>query len=315
MPVRGIGMAALEIRRRKVLAGGAGATASLLAAGRAGAQQSGLIRRAIPSSGETVPAIGLGTAGSYMDAATEAELTVLRKTLAAFRDEGGTVIDTSDDYGSAEEVVGRLTQELGIRDSLFLATKVSTSGRAASTLHVEQSFQRLRTPRLDLVAVHNLEDVAANLRLLRELKQTGRIRYIGVTTSYQGQHQALVAVMRREALDFVQVDFALDNRAARETILPLARERGMAVMVNLPLGRGRLFAAIRGKPLPPWSTEFDCTSWAQFFLKYVIAFEAVTCAIPGMGKPEHVRDNLAAARGRLPDAGTIRRMEAFIDEA
>lgn len=299
--------------RRHVLAGGTGTAALLLATGRPRAQPSGLIRRAIPSTGETVPAIGLGTAGRYMGATTDAEVAALRETLDAFHREGGTVIDTSDDYGMAEEVVGRLAQEIGIRNSLFLATKVSTSGREASARQVEQSLKRLRTPRLDLVAVHNLEDMATNLHLLRELKQAGRIRYLGVTTSYESQHAELAQVMRSEVLDFVQVDFALDNREAGEHILPLARERGIAVMVNLPLGRGRLFAAVRGKPLPPWAAEFDCLSWAQFFLKYVIAFEAVTCAIPGMGRPEHVKDDLGASRGRLPDAATRRRMEAFID--
>lgn len=309
----------MGIGRREALAVVGAGAASLLAAGHAGAQQSGaqqpagLIRRVIPSTGETIPAIGLGTAGRWMDAATEAEVAALRDTLKAFHGEGGAVIDTSDDYGMAEAVIGRLAQELGLRDSLFLATKVSTSGQGASTRQVELSFQRLRTPRLDLVAVHNLEDVAVNLRLLRELKQAGRVRYVGVTTSYASQHQPLADVMRREALDFVQVDFALDNREAGDLILPLARERGVAVMVNLPLGRGRLFSAVRGKPLPPWAAEFDCASWAQFFLKYVIAFESVTCAIPGMGRPEHVRDDLGAARGRLPDAATRRRMEAFID--
>jgi len=302
----------MGLRRREALAGGVGA-ATMLAAGRPWAQTGTLIRRPIPSTGELIPAIGLGTAGRYMDATSEGEIAALRETLQAFHAEGGTVIDTSDDYGRAEEIIGQLAQELGIRDALFLATKVSTSGREAGARQVEESFKRLRTPRLDLVAVHNLEDVATNLRLLRELKQGGRIRYIGVTTSYEGQHQALAALMRRETLDFVQVDFALDNREAGELILPLARDRGMAVMINLPLGRGRLLAAVRGKPLPPWAAEFDCASWAQFFLKYVIAFEAVTCAIPGMGRPEHVRDDLGAARGRLPDGATRRRMEAFID--
>jgi aryl-alcohol dehydrogenase-like predicted oxidoreductase len=302
----------MGVGRREVLAGGTGA-ALLLAAGHPRAQPGELIRRAIPSTGETVPAIGLGTAGRYMGATAEAELASLRETLRAFHGEGGTVIDTSDDYGAAEEVIGRLAQELGIRASLFLATKVSTSGREAGARQVELSFERLRTPRLDLVAVHNLEDAATNLRLLRELKAAGRVRYVGVTTSFEGQHPSLAALMRREALDFIQVNFALDNREAGELILPLARERGIAVMVNLPLGRGRLFSAVRGRPLPPWAAEFDCASWAQFFLKYVVAFEAVTCAIPGMGRPEHVTDNLGAARGRLPDGATRKRMEAFID--
>lgn len=302
----------MEASRRGVLAGGAGLVASLLGPGRVRAQAGEVLRRVIPSTGETLPVIGLGTAGRWMNVGTDAELAALRETLRLFHAEGGTVIDTSDDYGMAEDVVGRLTQELGLRDSLFLATKVSTTGRGAGTRQTELSFRRLRAPRLDLNAVHNLEDTAANLGILRELKRAGRIRYVGVTVWHEGQHGALEAVMRREPLDFVQVDYALDARRSGERILPLARERGMAVMVNVPFGRGRLFAQTRGKPLPPWAEEFDCGSWAQFFLKYVVSHEAVTCAIPGMGRPEHVRDNLAAMRGRLPDPAMRRRMEGFV---
>ena len=161
--------------------------------------------------------------------------------------------------------------------------------------------------------MHNLRDTATQLRTLRDLKQSGRIRYVGVTTSFESQHAELADLMSRETLDFVQVDFALDNRQAGERILPLARQRGIAVMINLPFGRGRLFRATRGKTLPDWAAEFDCRSWAQFFLKYIVAFDAVTCAIPGMAKPEHATDNLGAAQGRLPDAAMRRRMESYID--
>jgi aryl-alcohol dehydrogenase-like predicted oxidoreductase len=301
-------------KRRDLLASGVGVAASLSSACGARAQATEPLRRIIPPSGETIPAIGLGTAGRWTTARTDEEIATLRETLRAFHAAGGSVIDTSDDYGRAEEVVGRLTEELGLRDSLFLATKISTTGRDAGTRQVGLSFQQLRAPHIELIAVHNLQDAVVNLHLLRELKQARRIRYVGVTTSFERQHEALVALMRREALDFVQVDFALDNREASERILPLARERGMAVMINLPLGRGRLLAAVRGKPLPPWAAEFDCRSWAQFFLKYVVSFEAVTCAIPGMGRPEHVLDNLGALRGRLPDAAMRRTMERFIDD-
>lgn len=302
----------MEPNRRGVLAGGAGLAASLLGPGRARAQAGEVLRRVIPSTGETVPVIGLGTAGRWMNVGTDAELAALREVLRVFHAGGGTVVDTSDDYGAAENVVGRLAQELGIRDSLFLATKVSTTGHGAGTRQTEESFRRLRTPRIDLNAVHNLEDTATNLGILRELKRAGRIRYVGVTVWHEGQHEALEAVMRREPLDFVQVDYALDSRGSGERILPLARERGMAVMVNVPFGRGRLFARARDKPLPPWAGEFECRSWAQFFLKYAVSHEAVTCAIPGMGRPEHVRDNLAAMRGRLPDPAMRRRMEGFV---
>jgi len=161
--------------------------------------------------------------------------------------------------------------------------------------------------------VHNLRGTEIHLPTLRELKQAGRIRYIGITTSFDRQYADFEATMRRERLDFIQVDYALDNRGAGEHILPLAAERGMAVMINLPFGRGRLFSAVRGKALPPWAAEIDCRTWAQFFLKYVISHPAVTCAIPGMARPAYVEDNLGAARGRLPDAALRRRMETFID--
>jgi aryl-alcohol dehydrogenase-like predicted oxidoreductase len=270
------------------------------------------MRRAIPSSGEQIPVLGLGTARRY-DVASDADLPPLRDTLKAFQQAGCAVIDTAPVYGTAEPTVGRLAKELGIRDSLFLATKVSTSGRENGVRQIEQSFTALNTGKIDLIAVHNLRDTQVHLKTLRDLKQAGRIRYVGITTSFEGQRPAFADVMRREALDFIQVDYALDNRGAADTILPLARERRMAVMVNLPFGRGRLFSATRGKPLPAWAAEFDCTSWAQFFLKYILANDAVTCVIPGMAKPEYVADNVGAARGRLPDAAMRRRMEALVE--
>ncbi len=163
------------------------------------------------------------------------------------------------------------------------------------------------------MAVHNLRGTEVHLPTLRELKQAGRIRYVGITTSSERQYPEFEAVMRRERLDWIQVDYALDNREAGGRILPLAADRGMAVMVNLPFGRGRLFNAVRGKPLPPWAAEFDAATWPQFFLKYIVSHPAVTCAVPGMARPEYVEDNLGAARGRLPDAGQRQRMEGFID--
>ena len=267
-----------------------------------------LVRKKIPSTGEEIPIIGLGTARRY-----ERPGPGLRETLARFGALGGGVIDTAPVYGEAEAVVGDLLHELGIRDKLFLATKVSIGGRQAGVRQIEQSFQRLHAAKIDLIAVHNLRDTQAHLATLRELKRDGRIRYVGITTSSDRQYGEFEQTMRREALDFVQVDYALDNRGAADGILPLAAERGMAVMVNLPFGRGRLFDAVRGKALPPWAAEFDCSSWPQFFLKYIVSHPAVTCAVPGMARPQYVDDNLGAARGRLPDAALRRRMESFID--
>jgi aryl-alcohol dehydrogenase-like predicted oxidoreductase len=225
------------------------------------------------------------------------------------------VIDSSPTYGTAETVIGDLASELKIRDSLFLATKVSVRnpGRDAGLEQIEQSFKRLRASRIDLIAVHNLRDTQTQLDTLRELKRAGRVRYVGITTSFENQYREFEQTMKAETLDFIQVDYALDNRNADERILPLAADRGMAVMINLPFGRGRLFNAVQGKQLPPWASDFDCASWAQFFLKYIVSHPAVTCAVPGMAKAEYVIDNLNAARGRLPSAGMRRRMEGFID--
>jgi len=279
----------------------------------AGAQSEDLIRRPIPSTGEAVVAVGVGTARRYEGANSEAELAPLRDTLRTFLDSGGDVVDTAPSYGDAETVVGRLLADLGHRRTVFLATKVGAAGRSAGHAQVERSFDLLQRKRLDLIAVHNLQDVDTQVPLLHELKKAGRIRYVGATTSSDRQYAPFEAMMNRQTLDFIQVDYALDNRGAAERLLPLARERRMAVMINLPFGRGRLFDATRGKPLPPWAAEFDCTTWARFFLKYIVAHDAVTCAIPGMARPEYVLDNMGAARGRLPDAAARKRMEAFID--
>ena len=272
-----------------------------------------LTQRKIPSTGESLPVIGIGTARRYEAVTSEGERAPLREVLRRFEEMGGKVIDTAPSYGTAETVVGDLVAELKIRESLFIATKLGTRGRGAGIEQLEQSFRRLRTPKIDLIAVHNLQDTQTQLRTLREWKQAGRIRYVGITTSFERQYQEFEQTMRGEALDFIQVDYALDNRKAGQRILPLAADRGMGVMINLPFGRGRLFTAVQGKSLPPWAGEFDCASWAQFFLKYIVSHPAVTCALPGTAKIEYLVDNLGAARGRLPDAAMRRRMESFID--
>ena len=279
------------------------------------AQGMQLIQKKIPSSGESIPIIGLGTARRYEEIKAEAEKIPLRETIREFKELGGKVIDTSPSYGTAEAVVGEIVEGLKNREGLFLATKVSLRdlGREAGIEQIEQSFKKLRTNRIDLIAVHNLRDTRTQLRTLREMKQAGRIRYVGITTSFENQYQEFEQTIKNETLDFIQVDYALDNRNADERIIPLAGDRGMAVMINLPFGRGRLFNAVQGKKLPEWTSEFDCKTWAQFFLKYIVSHPAVTCAVPGMAKAEYVVDNLGAARGRLPDAAMRRRMEKFID--
>jgi aryl-alcohol dehydrogenase-like predicted oxidoreductase len=293
----------------------AAGAAMWLPLGQAQAQSAPLIRKKIPSSGEMIPVIGLGTARRYEEVKNAAEMAPLRETIAKFKEVGLTVIDSSPSYGTAEAVVGEIVDGLKIREGLFLATKVSLRevGRAQGIAQIEQSFKKLRTNKIDLLAVHNIRDTQTQLRTLRELKQSGRIRYVGITTSFDNQYREFEQIMKAETLDFVQVDYALDNRDAGDRLIPLAGDRGMAVMINLPFGRGRLFNAVRNKKLPEWASNFDCFSWAQFFLKYIVSHPAVTCAVPGMAKAEYVADNVGAAHGRLPDAATRKRMEQFID--
>lgn len=303
----------MQLSRRELLRAGIGMGASLfLPPASLLAQEGIVIQRKIPSSGESVPVIGIGTSRRYQGT-TEAERAQLREVLRRFKGLGGKVIDTAPAYGNAETVVGDLVADLGNRDSLFIATKVGAHGRDAGIEQMEQSLKRLRTRKIDLIAVHNLRDTQTQLRTLREWKQAGRIRYVGITTSSDRQYQEFEQTMKTEALDFIQVDYALDNRNADQRILPLAADRGMAVMINLPFGRGQLFKTVQGQKLPPWASDFDCASWAHFFLKYIVSHPAVTCAIPGTATVEYLIDNLGASRGRLPDPAMRRRMESFID--
>ena len=306
----------MDQSRRNVIKAGLGLGASLLLrAEYVAAQSQPLIQKKIPSSGEAIPIIGIGTARRYEEVKNDSEKVPLRETIRQFQALGGKVIDSSPSYGTAEAVVGELVDGLKVRDSLFLATKVSLRnvGRAEGIKQIDESFKKLRTNRIDLLAVHNLRDTDVQLKTLREMKAAGRIRYVGITTSFDNQYGEFEQVMKKETLDFIQVDYALDNRDAGERIIPLAPDRGMAVMINLPFGRGRLFNAVQGKKLPEWAAEFDCATWAQFFLKYIVSHPAITCAVPGMARAEYVVDNLGAARGRLPDAAMRKRMEQFID--
>ncbi|HEY6177483.1 MAG TPA: aldo/keto reductase [Kofleriaceae bacterium] len=277
------------------------------------ADKPSLVTRAIPSSGEKLPVIGLGTNRYGVTAA--AELAARRDVLRRMPELGATVVDTAPAYGQSEEVIGQLLSELKTRDRMWLATKVTApSGRAADGRKMlEASFRRLRTERIQLVQVHSLQGVPEMLPVLREQKTAHRLSYVGVTTSRDAQHSELLDIMRRESLDFIQVDYSISNRAAADKILPLAASRGMAVLVNLPLGRGNVLAKLQGRPLPDWAKDVDATSFPQLFLKYVVAHPAVTVAIPGTTKVEHLEDNLGAARGRLPDAAMRRRIEAFFD--
>lgn len=299
----------MPVSRRAVIA--AAALAPL--AGHLAAAAEPLIRRPIPSTGEMLPAIGIGTSRRYeVEPAPEA-VAPLREAVRTFVDLGGSVIDTAPSYGTAEDVLGLILAEPGLRRKIFLASKVDTTGRDATLAEFDRSLKRMKVDTLDLVAVHNLIDVTENLAALRDLKAQKRIRYVGVTVWRDNQLDALEAVMRRESLDFIQVNYAIDNRAAAERVLPLAADRGTAVMTNVPFGRDRLFKAVQGKELPAVAKDLGCASWPQFFLKYVLGNPAVTCPIPGMAKAAYVEDNLGAARGKLPDAAQRKQMETFID--
>lgn len=267
-----------------------------------------VLARPIPSTGETIPAVGLGTWQVFDVAGSTEELSQAREALKVFFEHGGRVIDSSPMYGSAESVVGQLATELGLASRLFVATKVWTSGRDAGIRQMEDSMRKLRLERLDLMQVHNLLDARTHLRTLREWKKAGRVRYLGVTHYHAGAHADLEKMIAPGDIDFVQVNYSLAEPEAERRLLAVAAESHTAVIVNRPFAEGGMFRRVKGKPLPDWATDLGCASWAQFFLKWILAHPSVTCAIPGTRNPKHVADNLAAAAGPLPDAATRRRM-------
>ena len=273
-----------------------------------------VLRRPIPSSGQMLPVIGIGTAVVYELDTADAKFAVLVETVRTFLSQGGAVIDTSPTYGRAEKSLGEIFRRIGGREQAFVATKISTTGEQAGIDSVAASLRDLGTDRIDLLQVHNIRDTDVHLRTIRRLQDKGIVRYCGITTSFRNTYEEYERIMRREKLDFIQIDYALDNRKAEERILPLARDRGMAVLINLPFGRGRLFTKARGRPLPPWAAEIDCNSWAQFFLKFVLAHPAVTVVIPGTDRPEFALDNLDAARSRIPDARMRERIVSYWDQ-
>ena len=284
------------------------ATPLLVHARPASASNRDMMRRRIPGTGETVPVVGLGTSDEFE---TAENLDRLRAVLRRFHDLGGTVVDTAPIYGNAESVIGRLVADLGLADELFLATKVRTRGHEAGLAQMRRSRELLGKRPLDLMQVHSLVDWSTQLRNLRRWKEAGHVRYIGVTHSRVRAFDELEKVMRSEPLDFVQLNYSFTEPQAEQRLLPLAAERGMAVMVNRPFENGALFRAVRGRPLPDWAADFDCTSWAQFSLKYILSHPAVTCVIPATSNPKHVADNMGAGTGRLPDDATRRRMRAI----
>ncbi|MFA5495553.1 MAG: aldo/keto reductase [Porticoccaceae bacterium] len=279
-----------------------------------------LITRAIPSSGEQLPVVGLGSSATFSSVASSDDIDALREVFRVMVDNGGKVFDTAPSYGASEEVAANIVEEQGIAGQVFWATKLNVAPRgggsadpAAARAQIETSFQRLKKPVLDLIQVHNLGDIPVQLGLLKELRDEGRVRYIGVTTTFPQQYDELEQLMQRESLDFVSVDYAIDNRVMEERILPLAQERGIGVLIYVPFGRTRLWDRVRGHEVPDWAAEFDARSWAQFFLKFVLAHPAVTAVTPATSKPHHMVDNMGAALGGLPDEAMRKRMIEFID--
>lgn len=272
------------------------------------AQEAGISRRPIPATGEQIPVVGMGSWITFNIGDDPYQRAERRQVLEHFFARGGRLIDSSPMYGSAEEVLGDLLGQVPGSRNLFAATKVWMPGRWAGVKQMEYSRRLWGVARFDLMQVHNLLDWENHLETLEAWKQEGRIRYLGVTTSHGRRHEELEKLLLREPLDFVQFTYNVLDREAEQRLLPLAAERGVAVIINRPFQGGSLFGLVRGKPLPAWAQEFDCGNWAQFFLKFVVSHPAVTCAIPATSNPAHMQENMGAAYGRLPDAGLRRRI-------
>jgi diketogulonate reductase-like aldo/keto reductase len=273
-------------------------------------QETRMHTRPIPSSGEQLGMIGCGTWQTFDVGPAEEDRRRLAEVLQVLFDAGGSVIDSSPMYGRAEAVAGDLLTRLRAHDRAFVATKVWTRGRDAGVRQMEESMRLLQHPRIELMQIHNLVDWRVHLETLRAWKEAGRIKYLGITHYTASAFDELEAIMRAEKPDFVQMNYSLDDRAAEARLLPLAAERGIAVLVNQPFGGGGLLRKLAGTPLPAWAADIGCASWAQVLLKYVVSHPAVTCAIPGTGRPQHMRDNVAAGVGIMPDAAMRRRMAA-----
>jgi diketogulonate reductase-like aldo/keto reductase len=282
--------------------------------GRAGAANppAAQIRRAVPATGELLPVIGMGTSRTFDVGEDPAARVPLAGVLAELLAGGGKVIDSSPMYGRAEQVTGDLLREAKAVTKVFTATKVWTDGRDAGIAQMNQSFARMGVERMDLMQVHNLKDWRTHLATLREWKAAGKIRYIGITTSFAGQYAEFEAVMRAEKLDFVQLNYSVGERESEKVLLPLARERGIATLINRPFMRAELFRRVAGKPLPGWAAEIGCASWGQVFLKWIIGHPAVTCVIPASAKAANMRDNMGAGVGALPDEALRERIAAEV---
>ena len=268
--------------------------------------------RPIPRTGERLPVVGVGTWQTFDVGPNAPERAELKDVLRLLAEHGGSVIDSSPMYGEAERVAGDLTAELGIREQLFFATKVWTRGHEAGIRQMEESFRLLRTQRMDLMQVHNLVDLESHAKTLQEWKAAGRLRYTGITHYHSGAYRDLERWVKTKQFDFVQVNFSMAEREAEDRLLPVCAEAGHAVLINRPFAGADLFNRVKGRKLPPWAAEIDCTSWGQFFLKWILGHPAVTCVIPGTRRTEHLKDNVQAGMGRLPDAALRRRMLEYL---
>jgi aryl-alcohol dehydrogenase-like predicted oxidoreductase len=285
--------------------------------------QQPLTMRGVPGSNERLPIVGLGSSATFSQVARGSDVTAVTEVMKALVGGGGTVFDTAPGYGASEEVAGRVAAGLSYTDKIFWATKVNVAGGfgggggsanpAAARSQIDQSFARLKKPTIDLIQVHNLGDVPTQLAILKELKQQGRIRYIGVTTTFDQQYGQIVEIMRREPLDFIGIDYAIDAREAEDAILPVAQERKIGVLSYQPFGRTRLWNRVGNQPVPEYAKEFDATTWAQFFIKFVASHPAITVVTPATSQATNMTDNLGGGRGRLPDAAMRKRMIATID--
>jgi aryl-alcohol dehydrogenase-like predicted oxidoreductase len=278
-----------------------------------------LITRTIPGTSEQLPLVGLGSSATFAQVARSEDVTALREVLTTMVEHGGTVFDTAPGYGASEEVAGRIAQESGIAERLFWATKLNVArpgeraDAAAARAQLETSFRRIGKPRIDLVQIHNVGDIPTQLPILQEAREQGRVRYIGVTTTFEGQYEELLRAMRDEPIDFIGTDYAVDNRHAEERIFPLAQERGIGVLVYAPFGRTRLWSRVAGREVPAWAAEFDARSWAQFFLKFAGSHPAVTTVTPATSRAVNMVDNIGAALGRLPNEEQRRRMVEYVE--
>jgi len=293
---------------RRTLLKTAIAAASLPALSTFAATKPAAIMRAIPSSGELLPVIGMGSMFTFDVDGTPEEIAGLTEVLQAFFDNGGALVDSSPMYGNAEATLGEALQHVGNKGALFTATKVWAEGRQQGIDDMYRSMGRMRVTTIDLMQIHNLKDWRTHIETLRDWKASGKIRYIGVTTSHGRRHDELIEAMNEVDFDFVQFTYNIVDREAERRLLPLAQDRGAATLINLPFGRASLFEKVRGKELPDWAADFDCTSWAQFFLKFCLGNPAVTCLIPATSKPHHMVDNMGAGFGRLPDEAMRQRM-------